>query len=116
MIGKKDQSVLTGILYSLFLGSFFGFFVYRHWPRSHPVLGYFVAGVPFVICHFVGMWVVIRKAELDRKIPTSSHALRGRRKRFYDWLNSQERRYSQDFLLELLSASDLARSCYNERP
>ena len=53
MIGKKDQSVLTGILYSLFFGSFFGFFVYRHWPQSHPVLGYFVAAVPFVICYFV---------------------------------------------------------------
>ena len=92
MIGKKSAFVLTGVLYALFFGSIFSAVALNILSHSHPFLKCLIIGVFLFSFYVVGVWVSVRKAELDKKIPTPSHELRRRRKEFYDWLDSQGRR------------------------
>jgi hypothetical protein len=92
MIGEKARSVLTGFFYSLFAGPIVAGLTYSLWRQFPFWLQCLTVSLLVIAFYFVGVWVVDRKAELNKKIATPSHELRRRRKEFYDWLSSPRRR------------------------
>lgn len=89
MLSKKVQ----GRTYGGFLATIYGgiFTVAIHlWLGLHVVSASLIFIALWIGFYRTGVWMVTeRPAELDKKIPVSSKELRTRKKRFYEWLDSQ---------------------------
>jgi hypothetical protein len=89
MIGTRNTNRLFAVCFAVM----YGFLIMGgiRWTTRNIALLFFLSCIVFVVLYFVGAWIGAR-IERNKKIPTSSKELRRRRKTFYEWLDSQERR------------------------
>lgn len=92
MFREKYFGPIFGVCLSLLYGTTIVNGIWDVWPRIHTGPALLVITTLFLGLYFVGFGIQARRAELKKKIATPGKELRKRRKRFYDWLDSQGRR------------------------
>jgi cell division protein FtsW (lipid II flippase) len=90
MINKKNTGRLLGVTLGLIYVTLTALMTRALWQGLPTTLVVLLFLVLFIGFYFTGMWILVdRPAEIDEKFPTSTQELRRRKKRFYDWLDSQ---------------------------
>lgn len=88
MIAKKSIGPIFGVFIAAVYGTLITVGAHDYLPDMSTWVLLLLSGALCVALYFVGRWIAVR-SELNKKLPTSSKELRKRRKRFYDWLDSQ---------------------------
>jgi len=89
MMGAKTTARVHAIMLASTFAPLIAFLVYGYSHRWTVVVPIFLA--LWLGFYQAGLWSSERTEEF-KKLPISSHELRRRKKEFYDWLASQNRR------------------------